>query len=540
MADIFVSYARSTAKQAQEIAEALCALGYNVWRDDELPAHKAYSEVIEEQLKSAKAVVVVWSAEAVKSHWVRAEADAAREAGTLVQLSIDGAIPPMPFNQIQCADMNRWSGEASAPGWRKVLASVTDLAGAAATAAAPAPVAQALAPVLPDKPSIAVLPFTDMTGSNDQDYFADGMVDEIVTALSRFSSLFVIANSSTLAYRGEARNLRQIAGELGVRYLLEGGVRKAGERVRISVKLADAIENLPIWSERFDGTLEDVFALQETVAKSVAGQIEPSIEASEIRRANAKPTGDLGAYDLYLRAIQLRRHIDKDSAAEALGFLERAIALDPDFALALALAAHIHARNYLFAWSDDPSRSSEMASQFANRALKLADNDPRVLSCAARAISNIGGDSTILEGLTRHALEINPNSADLWHYNALANLYSGRAELAMSQFETAMRLDPHSPDRPQIIAGFGGCLLLQSRFEEALSTYREALQLRPQFSIALAGLVVCLARLGRETEAKQALAALDPNALPRMLGLFGDAQTREFMRASMALVGVEI
>src|SRR5579863_9525989 len=186
MSDIFISYARSTADQAQQIAEALRVLGYGVWRDDELPAHRDYSEVIEERLRAAKAVVVVWSPEAVRSQWVRAEADIAREAGTLVQLALDGAPLPLPFNRIQCADMSGWAGDLNAPGWKKVAASVAELVGGASTPTAT--VKQTALPAVPaalplaDKLSIAVLPFADPGGAVEGDYFADGMVDEIVAA----------------------------------------------------------------------------------------------------------------------------------------------------------------------------------------------------------------------------------------------------------------------------------------------------------------------------------------------------------------------
>jgi len=294
MSDVFISYARSTEREAKQIAEALRGLGYDVWRDDELPAHRDYSEVIEERLRAAKAVVVVWSAEAAKSQWVRAEADLAREAQTLVQLSLDGAPLPMPFNRIQCADLAGWAGDPGHPGWRKVANSVAELAnanvpaGAATVAASPPPLP------LSEKPSIAVLPFTDLSPAKDQDYFCDGMVVEIVTALSRFRTLFVIASGSSLTYRDVAGRLPQVARELGVRYLLEGSVRKAGDRVRIAAHLIDAHDGArEVWAERFDGTLEDVFALQDQVAGAVASQIEPTILAIETRRASARPTGDV-------------------------------------------------------------------------------------------------------------------------------------------------------------------------------------------------------------------------------------------------------
>jgi adenylate cyclase len=192
MADILISYARSRPKEAQAITEALRARGYNVWIDDAIPAHRAYADVIEEELKAAAAVVVVWSAEAVKSQWVQSEADHARAAGKLVQLNIDGANLPMPFDRIQCTDLNGWAGDPGAPAWRKVVASIAALTGA--PAAAPAPVVDAL-PLAQLKPSIAVMPFANLSNDPEQDYFVDGVVEEIVAALARFKSLFVIASA---------------------------------------------------------------------------------------------------------------------------------------------------------------------------------------------------------------------------------------------------------------------------------------------------------------------------------------------------------
>ena len=273
MADIFISYARSTAKQAQAVAAALRGLGYSVWIDDDLPAHRAYTPVIEEQLTAAKAAVVIWSADAVQSEWVLSEANRAREDRKLVQVTTDESRLPMPFDTIQCADLARWSGDLATPGWRKVVASVSDLIGGRSVTAAPPP-------TLPSKPSIAVLPFADMTGAEGQDYFVDGMVAEITTALSRIRSIFVIASSSALTFKGQGIGAQDAARQLGVRYVLEGSVRRAAGRVRIAVQLIDASDSVQIWTQRFDDTLDDVFALQDKVALAVAGQIEPTLQSA--------------------------------------------------------------------------------------------------------------------------------------------------------------------------------------------------------------------------------------------------------------------
>ena len=210
MSDVFISYARSTAKQAQAVAAALRKLGHKVWLDDAIPAHRAYADVIEEELKAAAAVVVLWSTEAVKSQWVQSEADSAREDGKLVQLNIDGARLPMPFDRIQCTDLKGWTGDLGAPGWRKVVASIATLTGVAGAPSAPAPVVEAL-PQSQSKPSVAVVPFANLSNDPEQAYFVDGVVEEIVAALARFKSIFVISAGDRLVSEGKVMSPQDAA-----------------------------------------------------------------------------------------------------------------------------------------------------------------------------------------------------------------------------------------------------------------------------------------------------------------------------------------
>src|SRR5579859_914444 len=289
MSDIFISYARSTASQAQAVAEALRALGYDVWRDDELPAHRSYAEVIEERLLAAKAVVVIWSAEAAKSEWVQAEADKARAARKLVQITLDGARLPMPFGRIQCADLTGWSGEPDAPGWRKVIASVAELIGGTAAQPAPIPAARKL--------SICVLPFANMSGDPEQEYFSDGISEDIITDLSKVSALSVVARNSAFRYKGQHVDLPKVARELGVSHVLEGSVRKAGDRVRITAQLVDGATNDHVWAERYDRDLKDIFVVQDEISlaivRALQGELLPEEKASITRRG----TDSAEAYD---------------------------------------------------------------------------------------------------------------------------------------------------------------------------------------------------------------------------------------------------
>jgi len=330
MSDIFVSYARSTAPQAQQIAEALRALGYGIWRDDELPAHRAYGEVIEERLKAAKAVVVIWSAEAAKSEWVRSEADRARTDRKLVQLSVDGTPLPMPFDQIQCADLSGWSGDPDASGWRKVVTSIATLMGGASVALAPGTRSERTGV------SICVLPFVNMSGDAEQEYFSDGISEDIITDLSKVSALSVIARNSAFTFKGKHVDLLQVARQLKVTHILEGSVRKSGNRVRITAQLIDGATNGHVWAERYDRDLSDIFALQDEISQAIVAALKVKLFPEEKKVIEYRGTTNVEAYDLYLRARDLSRQFGLDQSQRAIAIYRRAIDLDPNFALAWA------------------------------------------------------------------------------------------------------------------------------------------------------------------------------------------------------------
>jgi adenylate cyclase len=503
MSDVFISYARSTARQAQAVAERLRSLGHAVWLDDDLPAHRAYTDVIEERLKAAKAVVVIWSAEAAKSHWVRAEANTALEAGTLVQLTVDGVMPPLPFNQIQCADLAGWSGDASAAGWRKVADSVAALIEGSSGAAAPAPAAPLS---LPTKPSIAVLPFANLSGDPEQAYFADGMVAEITNALSRFKSLFVIASSSALTFKGKGVGAQDAAHQLGVRYVLEGSVRKAGSRVRIAVQLIDAGDGAQIWTDRFEGTLEDVFDLQDTVALSAAGVIEPTLRAAEVRRVAKRPTENMGSYDLYLRSLAINQPPAKAELLEGVDLLHRALALDPDFGPALASAAIVHWLAIGFGWSDDTEGDKRQSVTLAHRALKAASSDAEVLATVAQVTAFLEGDLAAAISLVDRALALNPGSAGVWSASSSIRIPAGELELAIQHVETAMRLDPVGPNRALQLSNLAGALFALGRFSEALTHYTEFAHRSAENPGGHMMLAATYGHLGQQTAAQEALA----------------------------------
>ena len=533
MTDIFISYARSTAPQAHAVAQALRSMGYGVWRDDELPAHRAYSEVIEERLAAAKAVVVIWSAEAVKSQWVFSEANRAREDGKLVQLNVDGARLPMPFDTIQCADLGGWTGDAAAPGWRKVADSVAALAGGG-----PARPATVEPPPLPTHPSIAVLPFANLSGDPEQDYFADGMVVEIVSALARFKYIFVIAAGSSLSLKGKGLSPQAAAAQLGVRFVLEGSVRKAGGKVRISVQLIDASDGTQVWTHRFEDTLEDVFALQDKVALTVGAMIQPTIATVDSRRAVKRPTENMTSYDCCLRARAFISELTETTVAEGLRLAERAMALDPDYAEATALASRLHFLISLYGWTDSPAAHNEAALALARRAIKLAGDDADVISYAAIILVYLDNDPGTALSLADKAIALNPGSVNVWQSSGIARLQTDDIDQAVEHLQTAIRLDPIGAARSPTRWGMAMARFQQGRFAEAIVLARELLQLSDN-PTAYALLAASLGYLGQPAAAAEALSGYW-KITDQPLDAYARATWRDPARQKLFLDGVAL
>ena len=359
---------------------------------------------------------------------------------------------------------------------------------------------------LPDKPSIAVLPFANMSGDPEQEYFADGMVEEIITALSWIRWLFVIARNSTFTYKGQAIDVKQVGRELGVRYVLEGSVRKTGGRVRISAQLIDATTGAHLWADRFDGSLEDVFDLQDRVASSVAGVIEPALQAAETARSADRPTSDLTAYDLYLRARSMF-FLSARQIAEALGLLERAIERDPHYGPALALAAVCCQRVCLDGLSADPEMHRRQGPDFARRALQVAGDDAGTLANAALALSYFGEDVGAMIALVDRALALNPSFARGWYIRGILGNMAGQPALAIESLEISLRLSPRGRFG-QVFSALGVALFFARRFDDALPKLLLAIQDDPDFPQPHRFLAACYAHLGRLDEARAAVARL--------------------------------
>jgi TolB-like protein len=409
----------------------------------------------------------------------------------------------------------------------------------AATRSASAPAPPALS--LPDKPSIAVLPFANMSGDPEQEYFADGMVEEIITALSRIRWLFVIARNSSFTYKGQAIDVKQVGRELGVRYVLEGSVRKAGGRVRITAQLIDALTGTHLWADRFDGSLEDVFDLQDKVASSVAGVIEPAVQAAEIARSADRPTTDLTAYELYLRALPNCHSWDRERIHCALELLEQAIERDPSFGPALALAAMCHHHFDRLGGAQDPDLHRRAAVDYVRRALRAAPDDPTTIGNAAGVLGSFGGDINPAIALADRALALNPSFATGWRMSGWLRLWAGNLDVAIQHFETAFRLSPRERNGR---LGIGEAQFFQRRFDEAIVTLLTVLEELPGHAGIYRYLASCYVHAGRLDEAREMirrLRAIAPTVMPHaMYGLqWRNPEHREFYLSGLRLAAGE-
>jgi TolB-like protein/class 3 adenylate cyclase len=393
---------------------------------------------------------------------------------------------------------------------------------------------------LPDKPSIAVLPFANMSGDPEQEYFADGMVEEIITALSRIRWLFVIARNSSFTYKGQAVDVKQVGRELGVRYVLEGSVRKAGGRVRITAQLIDAATGAHLWADRFDGPLEDVFELQDRVAISVAGVVEPALRAAEVERARQRPTKDLSAYDLYLRAVGLRSSLTKEGIIKALSLYEQAIAIDRHYGPALAGAAVCHLRLVADGWTDKRKTSRRKAIENARQALYAAESDPGVVATAAFVLAQLGEDIDAMIALVDRALALDPSSARAWFDSGAMRLWAGQLDSAVEHMETALRLSPRERIGVPLVY-IGMAHFFSQRFEEAASKFLLDIQDRPYRPRPYQYLAACYAHMGRIDEAREVvvrLRAITPLVIPDELPL-RNPEHRELFLSGLRLAAGE-
>ena len=392
---------------------------------------------------------------------------------------------------------------------------------------------------LPDNPSIAVLPFQNMSGDPEQEYFADGMVEEIITALSRIRWLFVIARNSSFTYKGKSVDVKQVGRQLGVRYVLEGSVRKGGNRVRITAQLIEVETGAHLWADRFDGSLEDIFDFQDKVAIDVAGVIEPALQAAEVSRSAARPANDLTAYDLYLRALATYYPITKERLLDALELLEQAIAIDHRCGQALSLAAMCQMRLVRESWAEAPETASRKAVDLARQALQAAGDDPGILANAAFVLANFGEEIGAMMALVDRALALTPSFSRGWFLSGVLRLWASQPDRAIKHAEMALRLSPRERMGTPLSL-IGEAYFFKREFAEAAPKLLQSIQENPGYPHSYRVLAACYAQMGRLDEAREIIARLSvltPDLVPSAAQLRNPADRELFLSGLRAASG---
>ena len=361
---------------------------------------------------------------------------------------------------------------------------------------------------LPDKPSIAVLPFENLSDDLEQEYFADGMVEEIITALSRMRWLFVIARNSSFTYKGRAVDVKQVGRDLGVRYVLEGSVRKAGKKVRITGQLIDASTGAHLWAEHFDGTLDDIFDLQEQVTANVTGAVAPKLEQAEIERAKRKPTDNLDAYDYFLRGLSAFRQHTQQGNSEALSLLYKAIELDPNFAVAYGTAARCYTQRKMSNWVSDQAFENAETARLVRQVAEVGRDDAEALLGAGFAVAFVLGDLDDGDALINRAIALNPNLAEAWFASGWVKVWRGETDAAIEREAHAMRLSPHDVFMFSMLGATAAGYFFAGRYDQALSWAEKAIQTRQSFIAPNIVAAASAALSGNEMAAEKALTRL--------------------------------
>ncbi|MDU6325067.1 winged helix-turn-helix domain-containing tetratricopeptide repeat protein [Bradyrhizobium sp.] len=361
---------------------------------------------------------------------------------------------------------------------------------------------------LPDAPSVAVLPFRNLSGDPGQEYFADGIVEDIITALSRIGWLFVIARNSSFTYKGRTVNEQQVGRELGVRYVVEGSVRRSANRVRITGQLVDATTGTHVWADKFEETIGDLFELQDQIATSIVGVIASQLERAEIERARRKPTGNLSAYDHYLRAMPHLYRGTREAIDEALPLFEKALSLDPDFASAHAMAAWCYCLRKINGWMTDQSREYAEGIRLARSAIELGRDDAVALTRAGHTLAHLAGDLEGAVALLDRALLLNPNLAAAWFLGGFLRVLCGNSESAVEFFSRAMRFSPLDPEMFRMQAGMAMAHLFAERFDLAVDWAERSFRQMPSSGFVVLIIITSHALTGRMPRAKDAAAHL--------------------------------
>ncbi|HEY2051873.1 MAG TPA: TIR domain-containing protein [Caulobacteraceae bacterium] len=507
MPDIFLSYSRADQAIARRFAEAFAAEGMEVWWDVTLRSGEAYDEVTENALRTAKAVVVLWSATSVASRWVRSEATLADRRHTLAPAMIEPCERPIMFELHETADLCHWRGERGDAAWLAFLGVVRGLIGLEAPAPAPQPVVVQRPPNRQRRggaPSLAVLPFTNRSGLAEDEVFAFGMVEDIIEAISRGVELRVVSSSAVARFRaGGVTDLEGMVAHLGVRYVLEGNVRRAGEALRVTTQLVDADDGAVLWTERFDRPLAQLATLQEELVMEVAGRLRAQSHRAEIERALKKP-GDLTAWESVMRAIAAYRRLSPEALMQGLQEATRAVEIAPDYGLAVALVAEAQGLIYYMLLPDDPEEAERIRA-LAERAIELDPDSSIVHSTASGALHCAGFLDRALEA-GRRAIQLSPDNEFGYLACGIACTRLDRSKEAIAYFDKEEALAPGHPLIWISMLWRAIAHIRAGRWDAALPVYDDIVALTPDNATPQMSRAVCCARLGRPDEARAAFA----------------------------------
>jgi TolB-like protein len=516
--DIFLSYSHDDEQTAKRFAESFEREGLSVWWDATIRSGEAFDAAIENALKGAKAVVVLWSKAAVQSRWVRSEATLADRNRTLVPAMIEPCERPIMFELTKTADLSQWNGDPSHRTWREFLADVRQSVGAGG--APPVSKAPPLAgvssnrvPPAADRPSLAILPFTNRSGERADDVFADGMVEDLIAALSLSGTLKLIAQSATLGYRKNVSDLRTIGRELGVRYVLEGNVRRVGANLRVTAQLVEAEDAAILWLGKFDRLLADLADLQEHLVTEVGGHLGVQVERAEMEKALQKP-GNITAWEAVMRALASAVRITRDSLSNSIVEARKAIAIAPDYAQGhAALGLTLSLANWYLNGGRDESMSRE-ARTHAELSVALDASHPVVLSQAAETLCLCGAWR---EGwkCAQRAVKLNPNIATSHAAMILSCIYFKRPEEVMAHLDAYDTLAPRDHLSHVRLLQRGAAHFMAGRYEQALHAVEESVLINPTSVFALKDVSIYSEKLGMHEEARSAirnLRAVEPAA----------------------------
>jgi len=464
--DIFISYARSSETHAKLAATALNEIGYRVWWDEDLPAHRAYGDVIEERLAAAKAVLVIWSRDAAKSQWVRAEADAARKAGKLVQLNVDGTPLPMPFDQIQCPLLSAWSGERHAAGWAKIEASIAELLGRQ-------PGATGVPSSRPLATAICVLPFANSSGDPNQEYLSDGITEDLITDISKIPGLAVVARTTSFTFKGGAADVRSVARQLNVTHVVEGSVRKSGDRLRITAQLVDGATGHQLWGERYDREAADIFDIQDEISQAVVAALKVKLAptALEVHRQVTDPI----AYQEYLKGRHCWNRGTEEALRQAVSLFSQAVERDPAYARAYAGLADTYVQLGSHTYVD-PKAAYSQARLAAEKALAIDPELPDAHASLGLIAFVHDWDAVAAEMHLKRAVELDPSSATTRQHYSRILVSLAQHDAAVEQARTAVELDPLSVAAAVQLAS---ALSIAGRAEESIEQLRKGLAIFP-------------------------------------------------------------